>query len=175
MYVHAVTTVTSYPDAADFILNFEDDLLKYSVDSEGNPAVWALVTVASRNAAAAGSSAAVSAASADQAGSTVTAAAAGAGTLSANGIATQQGAAANEKAEPVPKVKEWQPLAIELLITYIPCVLDPTGPRGIKFMRIGQTVQMDDAEGVLRKPDCSACAGYQQLLTAMQHLEKSSM
>jgi hypothetical protein len=42
-------------------------------------------------------------------------------------------------------------------------------------MRIGKTVQMDDAEGVLRKPDCSACAGYQQLLTAMQHLENSSM
>jgi hypothetical protein len=156
--VHAAT---SYPDAADFILNFGDDLLKDSVDSDGNPAVWALVTVASRAAAAAGSSASVSAAAVDQAGSTVTAAAAqGAGTQSASGIATQQGAAVNKKAEPVPKTKEWQPHALELLITYMPCVLDPTGPRGIKFMRKAQTVHIDDAdllEGVLRKPSCSAC------------------
>lgn len=143
--VHAAT---SYPDAADFILNFEDELLKDSVDSDGNPAVWALVTAASRSAAAAGSSASAAVSATDQAGSTVTAAAAaGAGTQPGNGIATQQGAAVIEKAEPVPKIKEWQPLAIELLITYMPCILDPTGPRGIKFLRKGQAIQLDDAEG----------------------------
>jgi hypothetical protein len=155
--VHAAM---SYSDAADFILNFEDDLLKESVDSDGNPAVWVLVKPAST----AGSSAAVCGAScsaaADQAGSTVTAAAAaGTDTQSANGTAMQQGAAANQKAGPVPKVKEWQPLALELMFIYMPCVLDPTGPRGIKFLRKSQTVQMDDAEGVLRILRCSACAG----------------
>lgn len=158
--VHAVT---SYPDAADYILNFKDDLLKESVDSDGNAAVWALV-VESKAAAAAGSSAAAAdtavSAAADQAGSTVTAAAApGADTQSANKTAMQQGAAASKKAEPVPKVKEWHPLALDLVVIYMPCVLDPTGPRGIKFLRRGQTVQIDDAEGVLRTPHCSPCAG----------------
>lgn len=118
--VHAVT---SYPDAADYILNFKDDLLKESVDSDGNAAVWALV-VESKAAA----DTAVSAA-ADQAGSTVTAAAApGADTQSANNTAMQQGAAASKKAEPVPKVKEWHPLALDLVVIYMPCVLDPAGP-----------------------------------------------
>lgn len=145
----AIYVGCSYDDAAKFVLEFQDipsdDFRSQSVvhglttGSNGGcvPALWLLVRPSNSDVHSAIQQAAVDSAAVAAAA----AAAAGAG-MQPGGTAAA--AAAAPKA---PKHQKWHQLADELVYKLIPCVPDPSAPRGIRFIRISQAVKLSAAEG----------------------------